>query len=188
MTFLPNEAKEPQSKSNYTLPYKQEGSFKFRVLDNAVVGFETWKTEGEKKIPIRHKTGEEPPFGEDGKEPKYFWAFPVFNYTQDRIQIMVVTQKTIRNQMQALIDNEVWGNPQSYDITFTRKGLELADTTYTIMPNPHTELKPEILETYKRANLSLEDWFKGLDPFAKKDSLESQNNPLANDSGEEQVM
>ncbi|KKL59621.1 hypothetical protein LCGC14_2213530, partial [marine sediment metagenome] len=91
------------------------------------------------------------------------------------IQIMAITQKTIRSQMQALIDDEVWGNPKNYDLTLTRKGLDLNDTVYTLMPNPLTPLAPEIEETYKRANVDLNEWFKGIDVFAKENPTQPQN-------------
>lgn len=161
--FLPDEASEPKSKSNYTMPL-DEGQHKLRVLSSAIVGYEEWKQEGEKKVPVRHKVGEEPPFGADGKEPKYFWAFVVWNYEQERVQIMSVTQKTIRTQMQALIDQEAWGNPQDYDLVITRAGTKIDDTVYTVMPNPHS--KAPAIE-YIEPDLNV--WMKSEDPFIKKE-------------------
>ena len=163
MTFLPSEAKEPKSKSNYTMPLA-EGAHKLRVLGSAVVGYEGWNkpnAEG-KRIPIRYKVGGEPPFGPDDKEPKYFWAFLVWNYDQERVQIMSVTQKTIRTALQAYVDNEAWGDPKTYDLVITRTGKDLNDTEYAVVANPHSEA-PKI-DTPK---IDLEVWFKGEDPFAK---------------------
>jgi len=95
--FLPPEASEPKTRSNYTK--LDEGSHKLRVLSSAVVGYEEWKQEGEKKTSVRHKVGKQPSFGVDGKEPQYFWAFVVWNYEQERVQIMSVSQKTIRSSI-----------------------------------------------------------------------------------------
>jgi hypothetical protein len=168
MTFLPSEAKEPKTKNNYTMPL-DEGRHKLRVLSSAIVGYEGWDTSGDKKVPVRYAMGEEPPFGPDGKSPKYFWAFVVWNYEQERVQIMAVTQKTIRTQLQALVDDEAWGDPKEYDIALTRKGTKLDDTEYTLMPNPKTELEGEIGKAYKDTPVDLEAWMKGEDPFAKED-------------------
>lgn len=162
-TFLPPEAQEPKSKSNYTMPL-DEGQHRLRVLSSAVVGYEEWQTDGEKKISIRYKVGEEPPFGKDGKEPKYFWAFVVWNYEQERVQIMSVTQKTIRTAIQALVDNEAWGDPKEYDIVITRTGKDLNNTEYAVVANPHTEV-PAI----ENKDIDLDIWFKGEDPFKKEE-------------------
>lgn len=168
MTFLPPEAKEPKTKSNYTMPLT-EGAHKLRVMSSAIVGYEGWKIEGEKRSPVRYKVGEEPPFGPDGKEPKYFWAFVVWNYEQERLQIMEITQKTIRTALQAYIDNEAWGSPQTYDIVITRTGMKLEDTEFSVVANPHSDIDEAVLQTYKDANIDLEKWRIGEDPFEKKE-------------------
>ena len=175
MTFLPSEAVEPKSKSNYTMPL-EEGRHKLRVLSSAIVGYEGWKDEGGKKTPVRYKMGTQPELGPDGKEPKYFWSFIVWNYEQERIQIMSVTQKTIREQMKALIDDEAWNSPLEYDIAITRTGMKMDDTKYTVMPNPKVPVSPEILQQYKEKNIDLNAWLQGLDPFSTDSS---QNNPYS---------
>jgi hypothetical protein len=160
--FLPAEAKEPKGKSNYTK--LTEGVHKLRVMSSAIVGYEEWQTDGEKKVPVRYTTDNAPPFGKDGKELNYFWAFLVYNYEQERLQIMEVTQKTIRTALQAYIDNEAWGSPQSYDIVITRKGTKLDDTEYHVVANPHSEAPVVDIE-----GVSLEAWMKGEEPFVKKE-------------------
>ena len=167
MTFLPKEAKEPKGKSNYTK--LNEGVHKLRVLSSAIVGMEEWQTDGEKKIPVRYTTQDAPPFGKDGKELKYFWAFVVWNYEQERLQIMEITQKTIRTALQAYIDNEAWGDPKTYDIVINRKGTKLEDTEYTVVANPHTDVDKAILKTYEESNIDLEEWREGKDPFSKEE-------------------
>ena len=158
MTFLPPEAKEPKSKSNYTMPLS-EGSHKIRVLSSAIVGYEGWSEVDGKKTPIRYKVGSEPATDPLGKAPKYFWAFVVWNYEQERHQIMEVTQKSIRSGINAFVGNEAWGNPKGYDMVITRTGMKLEDTEYAVVANPHTEYAG------LDAKVDLDVWFKGDDPF-----------------------
>ena len=169
MTFLPKDAKEPKSKSNYTMPLA-EGSVKLRVMSPAIVGYEGWKEEEGKKTPVRYTVNDAPPFGPDGREPKYFWAFVVWNYEQEQLQIMSVTQKTIRMAFEAYVLNEDWGDPKNYDIVLSRKGTKLEDTEYTVIASPHSEVSEAIQEAYNNAQIDLEEWRKGGDPFEKKNN------------------
>lgn len=167
MSFLPPDAKEPVTKGNYTK--FTEGKHKIRIMSSAIVGYEGWDTDGEKKVPVKYTVEDAPPFGPDGKEPSYFWAFVVWNYEIERLQICKVTQKTIRTAMQEYVDNEAWGDPKTYDMVITRKGSTLQDTEYTVVANPHTPVAEEIEQTYKDANIDLQVWMKGEDPFNKED-------------------
>ena len=174
MTFLPSNASEPKSKSNYTMPL-DEGQHKLRVLSSAIVGYEGWQVnpnDTTKSTPIRYKMGTQPDKDPKGGDPKYFWAFLVYSYEQERVQIMNITQKTIREQIQDLIDNEAWGDPHNYDITLTRKGMKLDDTKYTVMPNPKTN--PPQIDTPK---ISLDEWMTGADPFETSDTPQPSPEP-----------
>ena len=160
--WLPLTAQEPKSKSNFTR--LTEGTHKLRVLSSAIVGYEGWGEKDGKKAPVRYEVEEVPPFGPDGKEPKYFWAFSVWNYEQERIQIMEITQKTIRTAIQAYVDNEAWGDPKTYDLVITRTGKEMQDTEYTVVANPHSD--PPVV---KDELPDLKVWMEGGDPFPKKE-------------------
>lgn len=168
MSFLPDEHKEPKAKSNYTMPM-DEGALKLRVMSSAVVGFITWgeNEEGQRR-PTRYHVGKEPPFGPDGKDPKYFIAFIVWNYIEERLQIMELTQKTIRTDLEALVNNEVWGDPKTYDIVVTRKGTKLDDTKYSVTPNPHTSCPVEAAKALEENPINLSALFSGADPFTQE--------------------
>lgn len=145
-----------------------EGSVKFRVMSPAIVGFEGWGEKEGKPSPIRWTTQDAPPFGPDGKEPKYFWAFIIWNYELEQLQIMAITQKTVRRAMEAYVSNDAWGDPKRYDMVITRKGTKIEDTEYTVVANPHSDVAPEIKEAYEKSTISLEEWRKGNDPFEKE--------------------
>lgn len=160
-TFLPVDYKVPTS-SNYLK--LTEGEHTFRVLTSAVVGYEYFNTENK---PIRSKE----PFAEMPEDIKTggrinpFWAFVIYNYNDKRIQLLEITQKSIMLPIKALVDNKKWGNPKGYDITITRKGTGMQDTEYTVMPNPHSEIPPEVVSAFMAKKINLEALFTGADPF-----------------------
>lgn len=165
MTFLPENYRAPQTGNYFKF---KDGDNTVRILGSAIVGYEYWNTDNK---PVRSKE----PFktlpqdiraDKDGNPTKikHFWCFPVYNYDAERVQIMEVTQQTIRDAIKALIDNAKWGDPKSYDLTITRSG-EGFDTTYQVMPNPHSELAENIKVQYETTKINLEALYDGGDPF-----------------------
>jgi hypothetical protein len=177
MTFLPKDFKEP-TQSNY-MDF-QEGDNTFRVLDEAVLGWEYWRNQtidGEIKArPVRVKEEGQIPVGEvlEGKyglQIYFFWAFPVFNFNDNRIQILVIKQKTVRRGMLGFIRNAKWGDPKDYNFVVTRGKDESGKTIYTVMTEPKEALDKKIIENYKKLNLDMQIWFACGDPFSKKEQI-----------------
>jgi len=177
--FLPKDEKEPITK-NYLNPSDvDEKGITFRVLSNSITGQEYWKTivneQGEStRKPVRIGATESVSIAELEENrwgkldiPKYFWAFVVWNVDAKKVQIMNITQKSIRRQIKALLKNEKWGDPHGYDLTLTKTG-EGRDTEYTIQPNPKEEIDEGIVQMYKDMNIDMEDWRKGEDPFTSQ--------------------
>lgn len=160
--FFPSEDYKMPVTSNYLK--LTEGDHTFRALSSAVVGWEYFNKDNK---PIRSRTVfEEMPsdLKKDGRI-NHFWAFIVWNYDENRIQILELTQKTIMGPMQALIKNPKWGNPKGYDITITRKGTTMQDTDYAVVPNPHTPITDDIQKAFEKSKVNLEALFEGIDPF-----------------------
>ena len=191
MAFLPKDEKEPEM-SDYLNPSKIDGSCTFRVLSSAITGQEYWKTyveDGEKiRKPIRVDHDEHISVGELEENkwgnldiPRYFWAFVVWNHDANKIQIMSVTQKKIRSQMKAFINNEKWGEPKEYDITLTKTGEGL-ETEYTVVPNTKDKLDEGILKMYEDMGVDLQAWKEGKDTkdiFAgKSEEVDPKDIPL----------
>lgn len=163
--FQDNNYKMP-STDNY-MKFK-EGENTFRVLSSAIVGYEYFNKENK---PVRSKLPfDDTPDIKDGGEVKHFWAFCVWNYADERVQILQLTQKGIMTFMQNLISNKRWGNPQGYDITVNRTGSGM-NTEYTYMANPHSVLEDNIAEAWSKAKIDLNELYTGGDPFKPK-SLE----------------
>jgi len=186
MSFLPANYHE-ESTSNYMK--LDEGTYSFRVLSEAIVGLEYWHVDGAKRTPVRIHQGVNIPisdlndYDDEGKlkMPKLFWAFAVFNRNDNRIQILEITQKTIRESILSLVNNPKWGDPKEYDITIVSTGKKF-DRTYTVTPDPKEELDQEILKKFKGMNINLDALFDGLDPFASKmmtaDETEEENSNI----------
>lgn len=147
----------------------EDGVNKLRVLSNAVVGWEYWNRDG-KPVRLREKPDELPedvrrdPSGKP-EAIKHFWAFAVWNYKDERVQILEVTQTSIQGALEDLVLNADWGDPTGYDLTITKRGQKL-DTKYTVQPSPHKAVPEDAHKAYREARVNLEALFDGNDPFA----------------------
>lgn len=166
---------EVPSTSNYMK--FEEGENRFRILGSfgektAIMGTEYWKTtDDNKRIPVRIKLGESVPVGDLGinnfgepEMPKHFWALPVYNYKEKRIQILEITQKSILQAITALAKNKKWGNPKDYDLVVTR--VDEKKISYSVTPDPKEKLEEGILKMYKEMNININALFTGDDPFS----------------------
>lgn len=146
------------------------GQNKFRILSAPVSGYEIWTTENKpmrwaeypKTIPADIKPG---------SQPKYFWAFVVWNFGSKAVEILQLTQATIISPIQELVNSEEWGAPTGYSLTVTRKGEGL-ETEYTVVPSPAKETPKEILQAYKEKNINLGALLTGSNPFEPAKSSE----------------
>jgi hypothetical protein len=159
-----------------------EGKNVFRILGSfsdktAIMGVEYWRTVEGKRTPVRLKKNNDGtyppvPVEELGIDPwgnpekaKYFWAFPVWNYAEKRVQILEITQKkSILNVMKAYIENPKWGDPREYDLIVTR-GKEGDQTVYDLTVDPKEKLDKNILERYQNTFINISALFTGDDPF-----------------------
>ncbi len=163
MSFLPQEYKAPSTNSNY---FKiQEGENKFRILSRPVIGWEDWD---HNKKPVRYRFENKPANSIDPSKPiRHFWSMIVWNYAEEKIQILHLTQASIRNRIQALSNDKDWSEPFFYDLKVIKEGSGI-DTEYTVNPLPHKELSPEIKELFYEKPCNLEALFDNADPFSKE--------------------
>lgn len=163
--FLPKEYEVPKSQGNY-MKFNDPVN-KFRVLSSAIVGFEWWTgTADGKRVPGRSRTWDEAV--EQGVDPiKPFWAFVVWNYQTETINILEITQISIMRAIKEYVDNPEWGNPKKYDFTVSKTG-KLKETRYSVMPSPSKSVDPAIIEQYKSMSINLNALYAGDDPFGDK--------------------
>ena len=170
MTFLPTNYKVPTDSKYMKF---QAGENTFRVLSDAVVGWEWWSSEtiDGKEVRKPNRVAEETAIPveevDDEQLPKHFWAFVVWNYTEEKVQILEITQKSIQMKIRALSQSKGWGDPKGYDITVSRSGEKLA-TKYDLMPIPPSPVEKAILDKYQSMKINLEKLFTGEDPFGDK--------------------
>jgi len=184
--FLPDNYEEPKTSRYMRL---EEGPNEFRVLGSAIFGREYWKTkEDGGRVPIRvhfevkipiDELEENPQTGELDM-PKVFWSFPVWNYGDKCVQILHLTQKTIRQAMQAYVRNPKWGDPKTYDFIVTRM-KEGGKTSYAVLANPKSPTPPEALEEFAHMTINLEALFEAKDPFVQRAEVVDPGDQIADD-------
>ena len=157
--FLPKDYTVPSTSDFMKF---QTGENTFRVMSPAVIGWEYWNKD---KKPIRSKTKwtgtpEDISVDKDGNPTtiKHFWSMVVYNYNDKAVQSLEITQKGIMDSITALVENPKWGNPMKYDITVSKSGEGLA-TKYTVQPNPHSEMSPEIIAEFEAKAINVESIF-----------------------------
>jgi hypothetical protein len=140
--------------------------------------------DGSKK-PVRKRPGEKINVGEITEPIKHFWAMVVYNYDAQDFQILEISQKTIQNQIMALINNAKWGNPKQYDLVIKRSGEKL-DTDYQVIPQPKQDLEPAIKEGFEGVEIDLTQLYStaqnpyGGDPYKNNNTTVDPNEVPSN--------
>ena len=134
--FLPDNYQAPAGNSNYMKFH--DGENKFRILSKPILGWLGWDQKTPHRFPIDKK-----PERKFDEPLKHFWAFIVFNYNEEAVQILEITQSTIQRAIADMAKNDDWGAPYEYDIKVTRRGKDLT-TEYSVMPSPKKPVSDEI--------------------------------------------
>lgn len=165
MGFLPKDYEAPKGSSNYLK--LEEGQNKFRIVSDAIVGYEYW-TNGNKPVRLRNYPETKPAdirTNDDGSYTvKHFWAFVVLDRKDAKVKILEITQASIMRNMEDLVLNAEWGDPKQYDITISRTGSGM-ETRYTVQPSPSKELTKEEKSLVARMEINLNALFDGENPF-----------------------
>lgn len=158
MQFLPENYETPQGGGSYMK--LQQGENKFRILSSPIIGWLDWKDKVPHRFPFKSKP--EKPLGDQAI--RHFWAMIVWDYSDQAVKILEITQSTIQKAIQTLAKDEEWGSPHQYDIKVTRKGQEKA-TEYSVNPSPKKPLTEEIKTAAKSKPINLDALYKNADPF-----------------------
>lgn len=167
--FLPAKYERP-SRGGFYMKF-EDGDNRFRALSSAVIGWEKW---GDDKKVMRFKIDEDHP-----ENSKHFWAFPVWNYQEEKIQILILTQVSIMESLEQLVADEDYGSPVNYDIVVTKVG-EGMKTKYQSMPKLPKPLSKEIQAEFSKYDINLNALFEAGDAFPineKKESLKEDVDP-----------
>lgn len=158
--FLPEDYVQPKSNSDYM---KFElGENKFRILSKPIIGWSDWSKD---KKPLRFPVKKKPSSPVDPSSPiKFFWAMIVWNYNENKIQILEITQIGIQSSIEALAKDPDWGTPNLYDIKVTKKGKS-KQTEYSVTPSPKKDISADILKAFKDKPIYLNALYEENDPF-----------------------
>jgi hypothetical protein len=168
MAFLPPGAEAPKENSNYLKLI--EGTIKFRVVSEAIYGYEYW-TEDKKPVRLKQYPKEKPADirveSNSTYTIKHFWAFKVLDREDGKVKIFEITQNGVKRDIEALLQDADWGEPTEYDIKITGEGKGL-ERRYTVNPVPHKPLTAEEKSLVARTEINLQALFKGENPFDPK--------------------
>lgn len=162
MPFLPKNYSVPKASGNYMR--LEKGENKFRILsDQALIGYEYWTAEN-KPVRLREFPMNQPNDMREDSKMKEFWIFVVWNYANKKVQILELTQTSIKEQLQTYVDDPDFGEPMGFDIVVKRSGDGL-ETKYSTIAKPPTDIPKEALEAYDPNKIDLEVLFDSGDPF-----------------------
>ncbi len=164
MAFLPTGYEAPTTDSKY-MKFKV-GANRFRALSDAIVGYEYWIAEGEKKKPFRVHEFEEIPAQYRGQQDtKPFWAFLVYDYQASMYRILEIVQKSIMGQITPYVDDPDWGDPKGYDIVVNKVG-QGKETEYSTSVKPAKKFDVSVAVPV----VNLNALYDGTDPFSTTDA------------------
>lgn len=161
--FLPDNYEAPSGSDNYLK--LQNGENKFRILSKPIIGWLDWKDKKPHRFQMQAKP--EKPF-DPAKAIKHFWAFLVFDYSDQKVKILELTQSGIQKSITNLSKDDEWGAPFTYDLKINKKGVEL-DTEYSVTPSPKKDLSDEIKKAALEKPCNLEALYSGSDPWVVND-------------------
>ncbi|MEM7345747.1 MAG: hypothetical protein AAF485_16000 [Chloroflexota bacterium] len=165
MNFLPTNYQLPKSDNHYLK--LEAGDNTFRILSPAVTGWKYWEDANGTTLenPVK---GCKPKYVHQREaapsKARHCWLFTVWNYTDKQVKILELTQNSVMKDIAKYVHNDQWGNPRTYDFNIYKRGEGL-NTDYQVTVNPKQKLEPTVLEAYKAAQIDLEAFFRGDDPF-----------------------
>lgn len=167
MDFLPDNYETPQGAGAYMK--FQQGDNKFRILSKPIIGWLDWKD----KVPYRFQLKNKPEKPLTDQAIKHFWAMVVFDYADQQVKILEITQSTIQKAIEHLAKDEDWGSPADYDLKVNKSGQDKG-TEYKVNPSPKKPLTKDIKDIALAKPCNLEALFKNTDPFDVSTGAQTQ--------------
>lgn len=131
------------------------GDYKLRIVMPAIGGWITWKDDK----PTRYRDQDKPK-----GNPDWFLAFYVWDYQQEGLYIMQVSQVGIRDPLLGLEADPDWGDTMEYDIKLSKKTTG-GKSSYSVTPYPKKPLSQQIQNALDSVPVCLEALYDGKDPW-----------------------
>lgn len=160
--YLPEEFESVKTKKPYiNLGKLPVGEYKFRIVCRPIAGWLDWYD----RKPMRFRPNNKPaaPFDKT-KSIKSFWALYVWDYKEEDLFVMEVTQNSIKHALEELARNEDWGDLTTFDFKIKKTGSGI-ETNYTVTPVPHKPMDAAIKEALAIKPVRLEALYEGGDPW-----------------------
>lgn len=183
MSFLPEGTTIPVSEGKYMRFSEPEN--RFRVLDSAITGYLLWV--GGK--PLRRKDKSEFTINElanadidkfkgTKRVPQYFWAFPVWNYQTEQVEILEVKQLTVMKGIDDYLNDPDYGkDPKEYDLIVIKDDSK-DKVEYRVKAKPPKPMDEGIKKFYQDMHINLNALYDGDDPFAGDKEFELTDEQL----------
>lgn len=138
-----------------------DGEHRFRIVSRPIAGWIDWQG----KQPHRFRPDNKPTVSFDPeKRVRAFWALHVWDYSQQGLYIMEITQIGVIKALENYALNEDWGDLTSFDIKIKKEGSGM-DTEYVVIPVPHKPISDLIKKTVQNTQIRLEALYEGKDPW-----------------------
>ena len=164
--------------SNYTPPesnseggkytkIKENEPVKLRILSEAITGYVYWTNDNK---PIRSEIQfQSTPNIRDDSKAKHFWAFKVWNYNTNQIEVWEIGQASIRDVLWTYWKDDEYGDLRNYPLKIIRTGKAL-ETKYQVIAGQVKPLDEAISIASADTIVNLHALYNGENPFAVADS------------------
>jgi hypothetical protein len=152
-----------------------DGEHRFRIVQRPIAGWIDWAN----NKPLRFRPENKPVAPQDPtKKVKSFWVLHVWDYAQDGLFIMEITQVGIIKALESYALNEDWGDLTTYDFKIKKEGSGM-DTEYTVIPVPHKAMSAKINAALEGTKIRLEALYEGKDPWTDLDEVDELRSGLS---------
>jgi hypothetical protein len=160
--YLPEGFESVATKKPYiNLGKLPAGEYKFRIVCRPIAGWLDWHD----RKPVRFRPQNKPKTPYDASKPvKSFWAVYVWDYNEEDLFVMEITQNSIKHALEELARNEDWGDLTTFDFKIKKTGMNI-ETNYAVTPIPHKPMDAAIKEALSNKPVRLEALYEGGDPW-----------------------
>lgn len=184
--FFPPEYEGPKAGASKYMSLGEAGTYRIRVLSPVVIGIEYWDKSSEKAKVHRVKTMAQVPeeyvkTTDRKKKAKEFWGFLVWNYEEETLQILTITQVTIMRGIISIMEDADFGkinaktgknDVSAYDIKIKRE--DEGRVTYSVAGAPPKALDKAIAEAVKESDMTQDSCYTDEDEVKPEKEKKSE--------------
>ena len=173
MALFSEESRKYSGNLDFFSPNKLEEGEESRIrllTAEAVDGWVTWPEPGK---PIRYRMNDKRGGGKDFKQ---FYAFIVWNYDINRLQVWEFSQAHVKKSLESLYKNK--GCPTSYDLFVSKHGKG-TDTRYILRPSTNHKVEKSIEMVFETTPFNLEALYVGKEPFRDLEAGKEVSNDIS---------